>query len=140
MVQVSLYGTLLKLNLQPMYLMFYLSKIGIESVMEPKNMSHLLQPLDLTTNASLKKIKKRVFSKYFSSSIMEALKESPTCNVTTIKVDLRLSVFKSLHANVMKEVYQFFEFLKGKEVILNGWRTAGITKSLWQTCKRMKIV
>ena len=82
-------------------------------------MTHLLQPLDLTTNASLKKIEKRTFSKYFSSSIMEALKQNPTRDVTTIKVDLRLSVLKLLYANVMKEAYQFFESLKGKEMILN---------------------
>ena len=30
-------------------------------------MTYLLQPLDLTTNASLKKIEKRAFSKYFST-------------------------------------------------------------------------
>ena len=35
-----------------------LSKHGIESVMVPKNMIRLLQPFDLTTNASLKKIDK----------------------------------------------------------------------------------
>ena len=35
-----------------------LSKHGIESVMVPKNMIHLLQSFDLTTNASLKKIDK----------------------------------------------------------------------------------
>ena len=92
-------------------------------------MIHLLQPLDLTTNASLKKIVKRGFSKYFSSSIMKVLKEDPTRDVTTIKVDLRLSVLKALHANVMKEAYH----LKGKEVIWNGWRAAGITESLRQT-------
>ena len=89
-----------------------LSKHEIESVMVPKNMTHLLQPLDLTKNASLKKIEKRVFSKYFSSSIMEGLKEDPTCDVTTIKVDLRLSVLKPLHANVMKEAYQFYRIFK----------------------------
>ena len=65
---------------------------------------------------------------------MEALKEDSTRDVTTIKVDLQLSVLKSLHANVMKEAYQFFESLKGKEMILNGWRAAGITESLRQTC------
>ena len=52
-----------------------LSKHGIESVMVPKNMTHLLQPLNLTANARLKKIEKRAFSKYFSSSIMGTLKE-----------------------------------------------------------------
>ena len=96
-------------------------------------MIHLLQPLDLTANASLKKIVKRGFSKYFSSSIMKVLKEDPTRDVTTIKVDLRLSVLKALHANVMKEAYHFFESLKGKEVMWNGWRAAGITESLRQT-------
>ena len=95
-------------------------------------MTHLLQPLDLSTNASLKKIEKRAFSKYFRSSIMEALKEDPTREVTAIKVDLRLSVLKLLHANVIKEAHQFLESLKGKEVILNGWRAAGITESLRQ--------
>ena len=103
-----------------------LSKHGTESVMVPKNMTRLWQPLVLSTNASSKKIEKRAFSKYFSSSIMEALKEDSTRDVTTIKVDLQLSV--------MKEAYQFFESLKGKEMILNGWRAAGITESLRQTC------
>ena len=111
-----------------------LSKHETESVMVLKNMTRLWQPLVLSTNASSKKIEKRAFSKYFSSSIMEALKEDSTRDVTTIKVDLQLSVLKSLHANVMKEAYQFFESLKGKEMILNGWRAAGITESLRQTC------
>ena len=35
-----------------------LSSYGIESVMVPRNMTHLLQPLDLTTNASFKKYEK----------------------------------------------------------------------------------
>ena len=40
-----------------------LSKQKIESIMVPKNMTHLLKPLDLTTNTILKKIKKGVFDK-----------------------------------------------------------------------------
>ena len=52
-----------------------LSKHRIESVMLPKNMAHLLQPLDLTANAILNKVDKWACSKYFNSSIMEALKE-----------------------------------------------------------------
>ena len=96
-----------------------LSKQRIESIMVPKNMAHLLQPFDLTANASLKIIQKRALSKRFVSSILEALKEDPTREVTTIKVDLRLSALKPLHANVMKEAEQFFKSLKGKEVILN---------------------
>ena len=64
-----------------------LSKHEMESVMVPKNMTHLFQPLGLTTNVSLKKIEKIAFSKYFSSSIMEVRKKNPTRDVTIIKVD-----------------------------------------------------
>ena len=110
-----------------------LSKQGIESIMVPKNMAHFLQLFDLTANASLKIIEKRAFSKRFVSSILEALKEDPTREVTTIKVGLRLSALRPLHANVMEEAEQFFKSLKGKEVILNWWAAAGITESLWQT-------
>ena len=35
-----------------------LSKHRIETVMVPKNMAHLLQPLDLTANAILNKVDK----------------------------------------------------------------------------------
>ena len=42
-----------------------LSANKIESVMVPKNMTHLLQPLDLTTNTSFKKFEKREFCEYF---------------------------------------------------------------------------
>ena len=60
-----------------------LSKHRTESAMEPKNMAHLLQPLDLTANAILNKVDKWAFSKYFSFSIMEALKEDLARDATT---------------------------------------------------------
>ena len=106
-----------------------LSKQGIEYVMVRKSMTHLLQPLDLTTNTSSKKIEKRAFSKYFSTSIVETLKEDPTLDVTAIKVDSWLSTLKLLHVIVMKKAFQFLKSLKGKEVILSGCRVA--MESLW---------
>ena len=59
--------------------------------MVPKNITHLLQPLDLTTNAGFKKYETRAFSEYLSAKVMEALKNDLACDITTIKVDLRLS-------------------------------------------------
>ena len=52
--------------------------------MVPKNMTHLMQPLDLTINTSLKKMEKRDLGESFSSSIMKALKEDLTREVTAI--------------------------------------------------------
>ena len=68
-----------------------LASYSIETVMVPKNMTHLLQPLDLTTNGSLKKFEKKAFSEYFCSSILEEPNNDPACDVNTSKVDLRLS-------------------------------------------------
>ena len=104
-----------------------LTSYGIESVMVPKNMSHLLQPLDSTTNASFKKYEKRPFSEYFTPCIMEALTNDPDRDVSTIKVDLRLLTLKLRHAKVMTDMYHHLKSEKGKEIIKAGWRTVGIT-------------
>ena len=106
------------------------SSYGIESLMVPKNIIHLLQPLDLTTNVSFKKYEKRAFSEYFTSCIMEALTNNPDRDATTIKVDFRLSTFKPRHAKVMTDMYQHLKSEKGKEIIKAGWRASGITDIL----------
>ena len=102
----------------------------IESVMVPKNMTHLLQPLDLTTNASFKKFEKRAFNEYFTSCIMKALEIDPDREVASIEVDLRLSTLKPRHAKVMIELYDHFQTEAGKKVIKAGWKAAGITDNL----------
>ena len=112
--KVSLYGTFLKFNLRPI-VSNVLSMHGIEFVIILKSVTHLLRQLDLTANTSLKKTEQKAFSDYFSSSIMEALKETPSYDVTAIRIDLRLSVFKCLHANAMKDADNFSESSKGKE-------------------------
>ena len=102
----------------------------MESVMVPRNMTDLLQPLDLTTNVSFKKHEKRAFSEYFTFCIMEALKTDPDRDGTTIEVDLRLSTLKPRHAKVMTDLYHHIQFHKGKEIIKAGWKAAGITDIL----------
>ena len=107
-----------------------LSSYGREAVMVPKNMTHLLQQLDLTTNASFKKYEKRAVSEYFTSCIMPALTNYPDRDVTIIQVDLRLSTLKPRHAKVMTDMYQHLKSKKGKEIIKAGWKAAGITDIL----------
>ena len=93
----------------------------MESVMVPRNMTDLLQPLDLTTNVSFKKHEKRAFSEYFTFCIMEALKTDPDRDGTTLK---------PRHAKVMTDLYHHIQFHKGKEIIKAGWKAAGITDIL----------
>ena len=107
-----------------------LSSYGIESVMVSRNITHLLQPLDLTTNASFKKYEKQASSKYFTLCIMEALKTDPDRDVVSIEVDLRLLTLKPYHAKVMTDLYHHLQSHKGKEIIKAGWKAAGITDIL----------
>ena len=87
--------------------------------MVPRNMTHLLQPLDLT-NVFFKKYEKRPFSEYFTFCIMEALKLDPDRGVTSIEIDLPLSTLKSRHPKVMTDLYHRLQSHKGKEIIKAG--------------------
>ena len=62
-----------------------LSANKIEFVMVPKNMTHLLQPLEFEN---------REFSNIFTSCIMKVVKIESNHDVATIEVDLHLSTLK----------------------------------------------
>ena len=98
------------------------------TVMVPKNLTHLLQPLDLTTNDSFKKMEKAAFRDYFTNTITRELQIGPEKDVTTIKIDLTLSTLKPIHAMVMTNIYQHFN-KNGRETILNGWKVAGVIRA-----------
>ena len=93
-----------------------LKELHIIRVMVPKNMTHLLQPLDLSTNGSVKKMEKRASSDYFTSCITKELLRNPGKDVTTIEVDLKLSTLKPRHAKLMKELYEWLATNKGKSI------------------------
>ena len=93
-------------------------------------MTHLLQPLHLTTNTSVKKMEKKCFSGYFTNAITKEMLCDPKRDVTTIEVDLPLSALKPEHAKVMRKVYEFLQSEKDCDVIKAGWRAAGITDVL----------
>ena len=107
-----------------------LTRLNIKVEPLPKNMTHLLQPLDLTTKASVKKMKKRGFSDYFTSTITKVLEKEPNRDVATIEVDLKLSTLKPIHGKVLMDIYDFLRSEKGKKVVLNWWKAAGITEVL----------
>ena len=46
-------------------------------------------------------------------------------NGLKIKVDLKLSTIKPIHAKLMNEIYQHFK-QAGRQTILNGWKPAGV--------------
>lgn len=70
-------------------------------------------------------MEKRGFSDYFTSNITETLEEDPQ-----IEVDLKLSTLKPIHAKLLMSIYEFLQGEKGRKMILNGWKAAGITEAV----------
>ena len=96
----------------------------------PKNMTHLSQSLDLATNRVVKNMKQCEFSVYFTDCITEVLITDPKRDVNTVKVDLKLSTLKPVRAKVVSKLYKHLKSDKDKQVILNGFRAAGITEKV----------
>ena len=104
--------------------------MNIKDIEVPKNMTHLLQPLDLTTNGVVKKMEQREFSDYFTNCITEALQADTKRDVTTIKVDLKLSTLKPIHAKTISKLYEHLKSDKGKQGISNGFRVPGMMEAV----------
>ena len=117
-----------------------LEQLNIKDVEEPTNMTHLIQPFDLKTNGVVKTIEQREFIDYFTNCITEALLADPKRDVTTIKVDLKLSTLKPIHAKTVSKVYEHSKSDKDKQVILNGIGAAGITEAVRKIRQNPKSV
>ena len=77
-----------------------------------------------------KKMESRAFSEYFTNCINKELLKDSGKDVTTIDVDLKLSSLKPKHGDVMCDVYNYLKSMKGRSIILSGWKAAGITSTI----------
>ena len=107
-----------------------LSELNILTVNVPKNLTHLLLPLDLTTNATYKNIERKEFSNYFTSTILKELIKDLNLNVTAISVDLKLTTLKPIHFETLKKILSFFDTEEDKKIIISGFRSAGIVQAI----------
>ena len=98
--------------------------------MVPKNMTHLLQPLDVTTNGTIKKIEKQEFSNYIASIITNERLIDPALDVTTIRTDSKLSTLKPLHLNKLIQIFNYFKTSDGESIILSGFQATGTTNAI----------
>ena len=100
-----------------------LTSLSIELVAVPANMTHFFQPLDLTVNRAAKTIARREFIQYYSTAVQRQLQNGKNAE----EVDLRLSVIKPLHAQWLVNMFSYFTTSHGREIILKGWKKAGIS-------------
>ena len=80
---------------------------------------------DLTVSRSAKQFMRKQFVMYYSEIVRHKLENGE--NVEDIDVDLRLSAIKPLHAQWLVSMYNFFTSSKGSQIIVKGWKKAGIS-------------
>lgn len=103
-------------------------KENIEITCVPANMTHLLQPLDLTVNGYAKKHTRRKFNDWYTTQIGLQLDKGKS--LQDITVPLLLTHLKPIHAQWMVDLYNDMTKESGKNVIKNAWKAAGITEAL----------
>lgn len=92
----------------------------------PNNWTNYFQPLDLTVNKSSKDFLRDEAQAWYSNEIAKQMSEGKRTD--QIKVDVRLSVVKPLHA---KWITKYYDYARNHpEIIINGWKKSGITENL----------
>ena len=87
-------------------------------------MTGQLQPLDLTVNGYAKKYCKKKFNEWYMEQITKQSDSGKP--IDEIEVKLQLTTLKPLHAEWLTDFYNLMTTSEGKDVILSGWKAAGI--------------
>ena len=111
----------------PMVLDLY-KESNIVVVLVPANMTNHLQPLDVTVNGYVKRFMCAKFNSWYSSQLRRQLDEGMA--LQDIDVPLRLSILKPFHAEWLVDCYNHMTTTAGRNIILSGWKSAGIMEAL----------
>ena len=71
---------------------------------------------------------KSKFTEWYSKEISKQLQNKVP--MEDIEVKLKISVLKPLHASWLVKAYNHLTSASGKEIIENGWKSAGISKAV----------
>ena len=89
----------------------------------PANMTHHLQPLDISINGLAKKFMRNKYEDWYAKNIVCQLNRGVSSD--NVQVDTRLTVIREVHARWINELVTY---LKGRpEDIKKGFEKAGIT-------------
>lgn len=101
---------------------------NIHYVLVPPNLTNLYQPLDVSVNRAAKSTIHKLYSAYYREEVTKQLEAGKQPH--DVQVDLRISTLKPLHAKWIVKVYDRFQTQKGKDIIVNGFRRAGILEAI----------
>ena len=87
-------------------------------------MTHIFQPLDFMINSWAKTFVKEKYAAWYALQITAGLEES--LSVDEIDVKTLLKTTKPLHTKWVMNLYDEITSERGKEIVLNGCKTAGV--------------
>ena len=89
----------------------------------PNNLTNEFQPLDLTVNRTCKSYLRTQTQEWLSTQVQAQMQNG--IKPENVKVDMRISVLKPLHA---KWITSFYDKMQSRsDIIINGWKRSGIT-------------
>ena len=91
-------------------------------------MTKFYKPLELAVNGYAKRFLKRKFNEWYSGQVKAQLDDG--ISIDDVQVGLQLTKLKPIHARWLVEFYNHMTTSKGKEIIDNGWKAAGISDAL----------
>jgi hypothetical protein len=95
---------------------------NIQVIFIPACCTGELQPLDLTVNSVFKRLQRDAFSNWYALDLKNKLDAGE--NIADVKMCLRLSIVKPLHAEWLKQTISSLE--SKEEIVEQGFRLAGI--------------
>ena len=90
-------------------------------------MTNIFQPLDVSVNKAAKNELRKCYSQFYTTEVHRQL------TAHEVKVDLRISVLKSKHAEWIVQIFDRFQSNRGQEIIKAGFRKSCITEALDMT-------
>ena len=102
------------------------NKNNCELVIVPHNLTNKFQPLDLTINLKAKKYVSSKFNEWYAERVSKQLMNGKAPG--DVKVSLRLSDLKPLHAKWIVEMYGYLK--QQKESVVKGFEKAGILEAV----------
>ena len=103
-----------------------LKKNDIIAIHVPKNHTNLFQPLDISVNKSAKCFIVDKYQDWHAEKVLQQLNRGVAAH--DVKVDVRFSNMKPLHANWVIEMYHHLK--RFKQIVISGFRKAHILEAV----------
>ena len=90
------------------------------------NQTNLFQPLDISVNKSAKCFIAEKYQDWYAKKVLQQLSRGVATH--NVKVDVKLSIMKPLHAKWITEMYHHLK--RSKQIEISGFRNVHITETV----------